>query len=163
MVQKACTATCISAKNVFSFHCVCRVVCWFESCKLSGIAWRLNLNSRYVMHGSVSIWLAYYPLYLVGFCNKSSVNVCMWLYVERLGRLCELISYPKSLFSSNKIKNRNKQAITQLWAAVSALWAFLPSRLSSFYCILLFYMLLILSVSTNKIYKLTQALDCRRS
>ena len=38
------------------------------------------------------------------------------------------------------------------WAAVSALWAFLPSRLSSFYCILLFYMLLILSVSTNKIY-----------
>jgi len=40
------------------------------------------------------------------------------------------------------------------WAAVSALWAFLPSRLSSVYCILLFYMLLILSVSTNKIYKL---------
>ena len=39
------------------------------------------------------------------------------------------------------------------WAAVSALWAFLPSRLSSFYFILLFYMLLILSVSTNKIYK----------
>ena len=38
------------------------------------------------------------------------------------------------------------------WAPVSALWAFLPSRLSSFYCILLFYMLLILSVSTNKIY-----------
>ena len=38
------------------------------------------------------------------------------------------------------------------WAAVSALWAFLPSRLSSFCCILLFYMLLILSVSTNKMY-----------
>jgi len=38
------------------------------------------------------------------------------------------------------------------WAAVSALWAFLSSRLRSFYCILLFYMLLILSVSTNKIY-----------
>ena len=39
------------------------------------------------------------------------------------------------------------------WAAVSALWAFLPSRLGSFYCTLLFYMLLILSVSSNKIYK----------
>ena len=49
------------------------------------------------------------------------------------------------------------------WAVVSALWAFLPSRHSSFYCILLFYMLLILYVSTNKIYSLRQKQDNGKS